>query len=188
MVALSLSNAIFWGQDIHLILAQFLDRSNFEPSASGSASAPISKPSLVGTGPIVGGVRHGRRVFSIEDGIRPHAFTNGVSAPGPNDAFGSTHNQEVDTRENLAPQPLSVVPLRGKGTLDANEPSAAATHRSHLRYELSSALAADEENTPAEGISGLTIPELAHMLYERVHGHSDQVREDSPLPLYVSAE
>ncbi|KAJ7218547.1 hypothetical protein GGX14DRAFT_595224 [Mycena pura] len=182
--------------------------SSVEPSASGSASAPTSKPSSVRTGPIVGGVvgglvvlgtvvalcvlyrRRRRRLSSMEDGITPRAFTNGVSAPEPNDASGSTHNQGVDTGENFAPQPLWAVPLRRKGTPDANEPSSAATHRPRLRYEPSTALAADEENTPAEGISGLTIPELARMLrvYERVHGHNDQVREDSPPPSYLSAE
>ncbi|KAJ7218541.1 hypothetical protein GGX14DRAFT_560877 [Mycena pura] len=172
-------------------------------SASGSASAPTSKRSSVRAGPIVGSVvgglvlgtiialcflyRRRRRLFSIEDGIMPHAFTNGASAPGPDDA--STHNQEVDTRENFAPQPLSVVPLRGKGTPDANVLSSAATHRPRSRHEPSRAPAASEENTPAEGISGLTIPELARMLrvYERVHGHSDQAHEDSPPPSYLSA-
>jgi len=166
-------------------------------SASSSASAPTSKASSVRTGPIVGGVvggfvvlgtvvtlcvlyrRRQRRLFSIEDGITPRAFTNGVSA-----------HQGVDTRENFAPQPLSAVPLRGKGTLDTNVPSSAVTRRSRSRHEPSRAPAAgSEENTPAEGISGLTIPELARMLHELVHGHNDQVQvyEDSPPPSYLSA-
>ncbi|KAJ7218504.1 hypothetical protein GGX14DRAFT_595103 [Mycena pura] len=174
-------------------------------SAFGSASAPTSKAASVRRGPIVGGVvggllvlgtvialcvvyrRRQRRLLNIEDGITPRAFTNGVSAPGPDDASKSTQNQGVDTRENPAPQPLSAVPLRGKGTLPmhANVPSSAATHRPRLRHELISALAAGE-NRPAEGISGLAIPELARMLYERVRGHNDQVHE-SPPPSYLSA-
>ncbi|KAJ7218539.1 hypothetical protein GGX14DRAFT_560875 [Mycena pura] len=152
-------------------------------SASSSASDPTSKPSSVRTGTIVGGVvgglavlgtvvapcvlyrRRRRRLFeNIEDEITPRAFTNGVSAPA--------------------------VPLRDKGTLpvDANVPSSAATHRPRLRHEPSRAPAAGEENTPAGGISGLTIPELARMLraYERVHRHNVQVHEDSPPPSYLS--
>ncbi|KAJ7218507.1 hypothetical protein GGX14DRAFT_560848 [Mycena pura] len=109
-------------------------------------------------------------------------------SPGPDDASKSTQNQGVDTRENPAPQPLSAVPLRGKGTLPvhAHVPSSAATHRPRLRHEPISALAAGE-NTPAEGISGLTIPELARMLYERLHGHNDQAQvHESPPPSYLS--
>jgi len=173
-------------------------------SASGSASALTLKPSSVRTGPIVGAVVGGfvvlgsvvalcvlyrqrqRGMFSIEDGITPRAFTNDVSAPGPDDTSESRHNQGIDMRENLAPRPLSVVPLRGKRTLDGNVPSSTATHRPLLRREPSSALSAGE-NTSAEGTPGLTISELARMLYELVHGRNDQVPEDTPPPSYLSA-
>ncbi|KAJ7218520.1 hypothetical protein GGX14DRAFT_390288 [Mycena pura] len=159
-------------------------------TAFSSASAPTSKLTTVRAGPIVGSVvggfvvlgtvvvalwvlcrRRRRRLLIVEEEISPRAFTPyGLSSSGP--LHASTHNQGVYTRENL---PLLAAAFRGKGAIGP-------THRTP---DTDASLMAGDNTV---NVSGLTTPQLARILYERVYGPNniDQVQEDVLPPLYNS--